>query len=341
MASRFVRTKQTFGARSMEAPPSVPQGYSDAKMRHGEPPKRIAFDKLSAAGGQLQLACGVTAGLPWRVLTDPPESRRWDRVFPIYADETALLAERVARYLQRNSGAEVADLGTGSGLLGIVAAQRASHVVAVDLSRRALMFAMHNARLNCTVRNLEFVEGCWWAPLNRQRFDLVMINPPFVPTPPGVHRYLCADGGPRGDDGIVAALRGLPDHLNSDGRLLAVSVLLGNCTYPDVRRVMRDAGILDEWVVRWEPVYPTPLRVERLLRPVYETNGWPVGNLIERLTRDGLTHAHYVLMEVHRGGNRNVRVQRTAVGTRWHGAVTTYSGGWQQRVSRMLAGVHR
>jgi release factor glutamine methyltransferase len=83
--------------------------------------------------------------------------------------------ERLAR------GAGVLDMFTGSGALAVAAAQDgAAAVTASDLSRRAALNARINAALNRV--DVEVVRGDLFAPLAGRRFDLVLANPPYVPS---------------------------------------------------------------------------------------------------------------------------------------------------------------
>src|SRR5437763_789552 len=76
--------------------------------------------------------------------------------------------------------ASVLDLCTGSGALAIAAARRgAREVTAVDVSRRAVLAARLNARLNGV--HVRVVHGDLYAPLRRARFDVIVSNPPYVP----------------------------------------------------------------------------------------------------------------------------------------------------------------
>lgn len=78
-------------------------------------------------------------------------------------------------------GATVLDVGTGSGALAIEAARRGTHVTAVDVSWRAVCAARLNARLDrLPVRTQH---GNLFAPVRGQSFDLILANPPYVPTP--------------------------------------------------------------------------------------------------------------------------------------------------------------
>jgi methylase of polypeptide subunit release factors len=74
------------------------------------------------------------------------------------------------------------DLGTGCGIQALLAARHADHVVATDLSERALVFTGINAALN-EVRNVECRRGDLFEPVAGERFGLVVSNPPFVISP--------------------------------------------------------------------------------------------------------------------------------------------------------------
>jgi len=77
-------------------------------------------------------------------------------------------------------GASVADVCTGSGVLAVTAARSgAGSVVAVDVSRRAVLTAWINARLNRV--SIRARRGDLFAPLYGERFDLIVSNPPYVP----------------------------------------------------------------------------------------------------------------------------------------------------------------
>ncbi len=73
----------------------------------------------------------------------------------------------------------VLDLGTGSGLNAIVAAQRTRCVTASDINPEAVRCARINALLNCVEARIEIFEGDLFAPLGERRFDVIAFNPPF------------------------------------------------------------------------------------------------------------------------------------------------------------------
>jgi len=139
-------------------------------------------------------------------------------------DDTALLVDEMHRGgLARDRS--VLDVGTGSGALAVAAVRAgASTVDAVDLSLRSVLTARLNAHLHRA--RVAVHRGDLFAPVVGRLFDLVLTNPPYVPSRGGVlprHRMgRCWDGGPDGRillDRICAAV---PAHLAPGGVLLLV-----------------------------------------------------------------------------------------------------------------------
>ena len=94
--------------------------------------------------------------------------------------DTWMLAERMRRHPALGGGA-VLDVCAGSGALAVVAARAgAREATAVDVSPRAALTARINARFNrVSVRALR---GSLFEPVAGERFDLIVSNPPYVPS---------------------------------------------------------------------------------------------------------------------------------------------------------------
>lgn len=77
-------------------------------------------------------------------------------------------------------GAEVLDLGTGSGVCAVFAARYARRVVAIDINAAAVRCAGINALLNRLEDRVEVRHGDLFQPVAGRCFDLVLFNPPFL-----------------------------------------------------------------------------------------------------------------------------------------------------------------
>jgi release factor glutamine methyltransferase len=78
---------------------------------------------------------------------------------------------------------DVADVGTGSGVIGISVARHApqARVLAIDTSAAALAVARENARRLQVAERMEFVESDLFEKIEPSRqFDVVVSNPPYV-----------------------------------------------------------------------------------------------------------------------------------------------------------------
>jgi carbamoyltransferase len=128
----------------------------------------------------------------------------------------------LARATPRRPVGAVLDLCTGSGVQALVAAAHAARVVGVDVSPRALAAARVSACIG-SVENARFVEGDLYAPVDGERFDLILANPPFVPSP--VRALTYRDGGPSGTEVLEQIVRGVAAHLMPGGLALVVAEL--------------------------------------------------------------------------------------------------------------------
>lgn len=152
--------------------------------------------------------------------------------------DTEVLVETALEELKRRGPDEapirILDLCTGSGciLLSLLHELRNAGGLGTDLSEEALEAARENAvRLGLQER-AAFRQGDLWEPVGDERFDLIVSNPPYVPTDviptlePEVRcgePYAALDGG---EDGLVfyrRILKEVAGHLKPSGIIIVES----------------------------------------------------------------------------------------------------------------------
>jgi release factor glutamine methyltransferase len=146
--------------------------------------------------------------------------------------DTRMLADAL-REQTLTSRACLLDLCTGSGALAVCAALRGVHdVTAVDVSRRSVLAARLNARLNGV--RVRAVRGDLFAAVGPRRFDAIVANPPYVPAEaaaegngdgdrlPARGLRRAWEGGRDGRAVLDRICAAAPDHLRPGGFVLLV-----------------------------------------------------------------------------------------------------------------------
>ena len=166
--------------------------------------------------------------------------------------DTEVLVETALEELKRRGLGEaplrILDLCTGSGciLLSLLYELRNSGGLGTDLSEEALEAARENAVRLGSQERAAFRQGDLWEPVGDERFDLIVSNPPYVPTEviptlePEVRcgePYAALDGG---EDGLVfyrRIMREAAGHLKPSGIIIVES---GFDEAPQIAALMQD-----------------------------------------------------------------------------------------------------
>jgi len=140
-----------------------------------------------------------------------------DVLNPVVFRSGELLARTVADSpLSEPADNRALDMGTGTGVGAIFLARRGWRVLAVDLNPEAVRCARINVLLNRLEDRVEIRQGDLFCPVEGERFDLILFNPPFFRgEPKGLF-----DLAWRSPDVLERFAAGLPAALSEDGRAL-------------------------------------------------------------------------------------------------------------------------
>jgi len=141
-------------------------------------------------------------------------------------DTEVLVAEAAAR---GGEHCRILDIGVGSGCVSVALAKAlpTATILGVDSSPQTLVLAQKNADKQGVTVSL--FEGSLFEPFHGQRFDLIVSNPPYIPTDdltalqPEVRDYeplQALDGGADGLDFYRLIVPAASDYLNPGGWLL-------------------------------------------------------------------------------------------------------------------------
>lgn len=171
--------------------------------------------------------------------------------------DTLLLANALAQE-ELGPTTEVMEIGTGTGALALCAADAGARVTAVDVSWPSVIAARINAvRWRLPLRVLH---GDFATRTRGRRFDLVLANPPYVPSPraglPSRGAARAWDAGPDGREVIDRICSSAPSLLRPGGVLLMVHSAMCEpaATVARLQAEGFSAGVTARARVPWGPV---------------------------------------------------------------------------------------
>ncbi len=152
-------------------------------------------------------------------------------------EDSYLAAEVIEDEIKRmgHEGMSVLDMGTATGILGLVAASNKSvgRVTMADINKDAVRICKENVAFNaerlhaqCSVVESDFFSNV------SGRFDIITFNAPYLRTEEGDEKLggigKAVSGGPSGMEVPSEFLRQAPQHLNKSGRIILVVSSFGD-----------------------------------------------------------------------------------------------------------------
>lgn len=139
-------------------------------------------------------------------------------------EDSFLLAET----LEPRAYGSVLDMGSGTGLLSLVASVKARSVLGVDINPNAVETARENARLN-EIFNVRFEVSDLFNNIQKRRgFDLIIFNPPYLPVREKDALGLAWSGGREGLEVVESFIESAPGYLKPLGGILMLVSSLNN-----------------------------------------------------------------------------------------------------------------
>lgn len=229
---------------------------------HG--PEHRALVQRRLSGEPIQYIVGETEfyGLPFRVTPDVLIPR----------PETEHLVENVVALARPLNQPRIVDVGTGSGAIAITLALELPEtlVAATDMSEAALSVAQENARHNCVVNRIRFLCGDLLTPVAGEQFDLIVSNPPYVPTADRgslaveVRDYEPALALFAGNDGLDIYRRLIPQGHSALASGGFIALEIGHGQAEAIRNLLSSAGFTQ---IEFTPDLQGIPRVATALRP--------------------------------------------------------------------------
>jgi release factor glutamine methyltransferase len=165
-----------------------------------------------------------------------------DLVFQVFekvyepAEDSFLVADSLTQAVKEND--TVLDVGTGCGILAILAARQAKKVIATDINPHAVKCAKLNAEINHVASRIEVRRGSLFQTISKtEKFNVIVFNAPYLPCPQREQRTWVGRawaGGPTGRQFIDLFIIEAPHYLKRNGKILLVQSSLA-----DVDETMR------------------------------------------------------------------------------------------------------
>lgn len=213
----------------------APDDLEDALERHPTPAQHARIEALVADRIRTRKPLAYLLNEAWFA------GRRYyvdERVIVPRSHLAEFIGERFQPWIQVDRVQRILDLCTGSGCIAIATAHAfpLARVDAVDIAPEALAVAAINVERHGVAERVALIRSDLYAALDGRRYDVIVSNPPYVPSwemrelpaEYGHEPRIALESGESGLDTVLRLLKGGAEHLEPGGILL---VEVGNsCT---------------------------------------------------------------------------------------------------------------
>ncbi|MBI3027197.1 methyltransferase [Candidatus Woesearchaeota archaeon] len=156
-------------------------------------------------------------------------------------------------WVKKYAFGKVLDMGTGSGIQAIAAAQKSNvkSVLAVDVQRGVIEYC----RKNIKNKKIKFMQSDLFGRI-KEKFNTIIFNPPYLPQELKL-KDLTIEGGKKGYEVIEKFLNEANNFLNSDGIILMAfsSLTMKDKVDGFIKNNMLDFEELDKMHIFFEDIY--------------------------------------------------------------------------------------
>ena len=182
------------------------------------------------------------------------------------AEDSFLLEKFVKAY----AVGRVLDMGTGSGIQALAAAQQEDvrSVLALDIQKEVIAYC----KKTVVNKKITWVQSDLFSSLKKNKtFDTIIFNPPYLPADEK-DPHPALDGGKKGYETLLNFIEQAPDFLEKEGIIFIVfsSITKKDLVDEALRNKMLDVELLEKQHVSFEDLYIYKITKSALLKDLHD-----------------------------------------------------------------------
>ena len=177
----------------------------------------------------------------------------------------------LVKYVRKYSKGIVLDIGTGSGIQAITAAnnKKVNSVLATDIQDSIIRLNKKNIKN----KKIKFLKSDLFNDIKNKKFDTIIFNPPYLPNELKV-KDLTLEGGKKGYEVVERFLNEVNNFLKSDGIILIVFSSLTKKEKVDefIKNNLLESKLLEKQHYFFEDLYVYLIKKSALLKTLEKNN---------------------------------------------------------------------